>query len=55
MNEGILNYRHMADILLQEFCTDNNIPLYATKTPLVQHIGKESAIHNNTFHQAPNF
>lgn len=55
MNEGILNYRHMADILLQEFCTDNKIPLYATKTPLVQHIGKESAIHNNTFHQAPNF
>lgn len=55
MDEGILNYRHMADILLQEFCTDNKIPLYATKTPLVQHIGKESAIHNNTFHQAPNF
>lgn len=55
MNEGVLNYRHMADLLLQEFCNDNDIPLYALKTPLIQHIGKESAIHTNAFHKAPNF
>lgn len=55
MNEGILTYRHMADILLQEFCIENNIPLYVMKESLVQHIGEESSIHNNTFHKATSF
>lgn len=55
MQEGILNYRHMADILLQEFCIENNIPLLVVKNSLVQHIGVESSIHNNTFHKSVSF
>ena len=55
INEGVSTYRHMADILLQEYCVENNIPLYVLKESLVQHIGEESSIHNNTFHKAISF
>lgn len=55
MNEGILNYRHMSDILLQEYCIEKDIPLYVVKNSLVQHIGVESSIHNNTFHKSVSF
>lgn len=55
INEGVSTYRHMADILLQEYCVQNNIPLYVMKESLVQHIGEESSIHNNSFHKAISF
>lgn len=52
IKEGILDYKHMADLLLQEFCNENNIPLYVLKTSLIQHIGEVSSIHNNSFHKS---
>lgn len=55
MNEGILSYRHMADILLQEFCVEKDIPLFVLKNSLVQHIGEESSIHGNKFHKSVSF
>lgn len=55
IDEGVSTYRHMADILLQEYCVANNIPLYVMKESLVQHIGEESSIHNNTFHKSISF
>ena len=55
MTEGVLSYRHMADLLLQEYCVEKNIPLYVLKHSLVQHIGEESSIHDNTFHKSISF
>lgn len=55
INEGVSTYRHMADILLQEYCVEKNIPLYVLKESLVQHVGEESSIHNNRFHKAISF
>jgi hypothetical protein len=54
MAEGVLNYRHMADLLLQEYCNEKGIPLYVVKHSLVQHIGEESSIVNN-FHKSHSF
>ncbi len=54
MQEGVLNYRHMADLLLQEYCNEKGIPLYVVKHSLVQHIGEESSIVNN-FHKSHSF
>lgn len=55
MNEGILTYRHMADLLLQEYCNDKNIPLYVVKNSLIQHIGEVTAINQNHFHKSISF
>jgi hypothetical protein len=54
MKEGVENYRHMADLLLQEYCNEKGIPLYVVKNSLVQHIGQTSAIADN-FHKSPSF
>jgi len=55
MDRGITVYHHMADILLQMYCVENNIPLYVLKNSLVQHTGEESSIHGNHFHKSVSF
>lgn len=55
MDNGIIVYRHMADILLQEYCNERNIPLFAIKNSLIQHTGEESSIHDNHFHKSISF
>lgn len=55
MDNGILTYKSMADILLQQYCLQENIPLYVIKDSLVQHTGEESIIHGNHFHKSVNF
>lgn len=54
MEDGIKNYRHMADLLLDEYCRENNIPILCLTTSLVQHIGKEST-GLGSYHHTKNF
>ncbi len=55
MKNGVLEYKHMADILLQMYCSEKNIPLFVMKNSLIQHIGEESSIHGGKFHKSISF
>jgi len=54
LKDGIINYRHMADILIDEYAKENNIPILALTTSLVQHLGKVST-GLGSFHWTENF
>jgi len=52
--DGIVNFKHQADLLLGEYAYENNIPVLCLTTSLVQHLGKESTGLGN-FHSTNNF
>jgi len=54
LEEGVRTFRHQADLLLDEYCRDNGIPIVCLTTSLVQHIGKNTTGLGN-FHQTDNF
>ena len=52
--DGVVNFKHQADLLLDEFAKEHNIPILALTKSLIQHKGKESTGLGN-YHWTENF